>query len=86
MQKHGFPMPPRSACVYCPYKSNLEWRETLKDAKAMALISQVERLLIPRGEFLHKSGVAICDVDFSTDEDHGQQMMFGNECEGLCGV
>jgi len=25
-------------------------------------------------------------VNFSADEDHGQQPMFGNECEGMCGV
>jgi hypothetical protein len=25
-------------------------------------------------------------VDFRTDEDAGQLSMFGNECEGICGV
>ncbi len=26
MQDHDYPEPPRSACVYCPYHSNTEWR------------------------------------------------------------
>jgi hypothetical protein len=36
--------------------------------------------------FLHPSRVPLDQVDFSTDEDNGQQVMFGNECEGMCGV
>ena len=36
--------------------------------------------------FLHSSRVPLDEVDFSTAEDNGQQVMFGNECEGLCGV
>jgi hypothetical protein len=36
--------------------------------------------------YLHASRIPLDQVDFSTDEDHGQQVMFGNECEGMCGV
>jgi len=36
--------------------------------------------------FLHKSLVPLDEVDLSTEQDRGQLDMFGNECEGMCGV
>lgn len=96
LKKHGFPEPPRSACVYCPFHSNKEWRK-LKDhePEAFAEAVLVERELqrtkaitdkmrsIP---WLHRSCVPLDQVDLSTELDAGQLDMFGNECEGLCGV
>jgi hypothetical protein len=29
---------------------------------------------------------ALGEVDLTTAEDHGQINLFGNECEGMCGV
>ncbi len=96
MKAHGYPEPPRSACVYCPYHSDREWRR-LKDFEPeefekaaqfeesyqVALAKIQRRIAVP---FLHRSLIPLRQVDFSTDEDHGQQVMFGNECEGMCGV
>ncbi len=96
MQAKGYPKPPRSACVYCPYHSDSEWRN-LRDnapedfAEAIRVDYEMRRVKalgtsptsVP---FLHQSRVPLDQVDFSTDEDHGQQVMFGNECEGMCGV
>ena len=31
MKKHEYPRPPRSACAFCPYHSNEEWRIIKKD-------------------------------------------------------
>ena len=36
--------------------------------------------------WLHRSCVPLEEVDLSTEMDAGQLDMFGNECEGLCGV
>ncbi len=96
MKDNGYPEPPRSACAYCPYHSDNEWRrlkEYEPESFAMAVKferdyqsarAQAERAGgIP---FLHDSLVPLDQVDFSTDEDHGQQVMFGNECSGMCGV
>jgi hypothetical protein len=85
MEKRAFPKPPRSACVFCPYKSAAEWRVTRNDPEAMAVVRRVESALLP-GEFLHPSHRLIDDLDLSTDEDRGQMSLFGNECEGMCGV
>jgi len=81
MSRHDYPQPPRSACIFCPYHSNAEWREL----KEFQQVVEFERLL-PPGEFLHRSRLPLDQVDFSTDEDRGQLNMFNNECEGMCGV
>jgi hypothetical protein len=86
LMKHGYPTPPKSACVYCPYQDDSRWRKLKKENGAdWRLAKRVEASLLP-GEFLHRSLKPLDQVDFSTDEDHGQQVMFGNECEGMCGV
>jgi hypothetical protein len=95
MRRNKYPEPPRSACVYCPYHSDAEWRN-LRDnepdafAKAVQVEKEYQKLKALSGQkgvpFLHNSRVPLDQVDFSTDEDHGQQVMFGNECEGMCGV
>jgi hypothetical protein len=85
MERNDFPKPPRSACVFCPYKSDAEWRETRKDPEQMLVVRKVETML-PKGQYLHRSKQLIDAVDLSTDEDRGQLSLFGNDCEGMCGV
>jgi hypothetical protein len=36
--------------------------------------------------YVHRDCKPINQVDLSTPEDWGQSDMFGNECEGMCGV
>ena len=95
MDAHGYPKPPRSACVYCPYHSDSEWRRLRREepdsfSHAVRFEKRVQDAYSKCGfiqtPFLHASRVPFDQVDFSTDEDHGQQVMFGNECEGMCGV
>jgi len=99
MKRRGYPTPPRSACIYCPFHSDAEWRR-LRDqepdefAKAVDVerkMQAVHESVTTPGKFkgipfLHGSLVPLDQVDFSTDEDHGQQFLFDNECEGMCGV
>lgn len=99
MRKRRFPKPPRSACIYCPFHSDAEWRrlreqepeDFLLAAKVEKLMQGVHSKVTTTGKFigvpfLHSSLVPLTEVDFSTDEDHGQQVLFDNECEGMCGV
>lgn len=96
LKKHGFPEPPRSACSYCPFHSNKEWRR-LKDhepeafAEAVRVEKELQRTKAETDNmrsvpWLHKSCKPLEEVDLSTEADAGQLDMFGNECEGLCGV
>lgn len=98
MEKHGFPKPPRSACVYCPFHSDNEWRRLKNhEPAAFAAAVQFERDLQQLHEskevnnrlngvpFLHDSLKPLGEIDFSEDTTQGQ-FKWGNECEGMCGV
>lgn len=97
MQVHGFPKPPRSACVFCPYHSDSEWRrlrseEPLEFERAVKFDEEYRRLKIQTVShkgfvpYLHNSLKPLGEVDFSTEEERGQLNFFENECEGMCGV
>lgn len=92
MQRNGYPRPPRSACTFCPYRSDEEWKalkehdpDAFADAVAMdrairnGFVNSTERL------FVHRSRVPLDEVDFRSAADFGQ-LDFINECEGMCGV
>ncbi len=98
MKRAKFPEPPRSACTYCPFHSDHEWRRLKQDepgafAEAVKFERDLQKLHagfpmngrsngIP---FLHDSLKPLGEVDFSLDERQGS-MKFINECEGMCGV
>lgn len=97
MEKNGYPKPPRSACKYCPYKSDKEWRllrdnEPEEFAEAVAFDKQFRELKsnsygVESIPFLHSSRVPLDQVDLSTDTDHGQGELFSGGCEeGMCGT
>lgn len=99
MERNGYPKPPRSACVYCPFHSDHEWRrlkneEPAEFAKAVQFERQLQAVKLVtdnmRGvPFLHASLKTLDEVDFSTDQERGQQVMwdsFTEECEGMCGL
>jgi len=95
-ERHGYPTPPKSACTFCPYHSDAQWRALRDDdpesfADAVAIDQAIRNGIGPRlpnggGWFVHRSCVPLADVDLSTLADHGQLDLFGNECEGMCGV
>ncbi len=92
MERNGFARPPRSACVYCPYHSDREWQQ-MKDESPGDFAKAVDvdkrwRALSPtttlNGEmYLHRSLAPLDEVEFT---DRNQMNLFGEECEGLCGV
>lgn len=95
LKRNGFPEPPRSACVYCPFHSSKEWRKLKDDepeafAEAVRVEKELQRTKAKAADrsipWLHRSCVPLEEIDLSTETDAGQLDMFGNECEGLCGV
>lgn len=96
MRANWYPQPPRSACVYCPYHSDTEWRR-LRDeepeefSKAVQFDRDYRKIKDETNNmhglpYLHRSLVPLDQVDFSTDVERGQGLLWGNECEGMCGV
>lgn len=97
MKRNGYPEPPRSACTFCPFHSDEEWRriktQTPDEWNAVVeyehnLIAAAKSQEALRGiPYLHESCKPIETVDFDRNiPSHHQVSMFGNECEGLCGV
>jgi hypothetical protein len=92
LERNDYPRPPKSACVFCPFHGDDQWRGLTPSEFGLAV--DVDRRLRSRPAeayrakgvlYLHRSGMPLENVDFSTLEDHGQ-MNFLNECEGMCGV
>jgi hypothetical protein len=82
LHEHNFEVPPRSACIGCPYHSDAEWRdmklnrpEEFDDACRFD-----ETMRNPdglRGEFfLHRSCKPLREVDLRSDFDKGQLPLF----------
>lgn len=90
---HGYPPPPKSSCIGCPFHSDAMWRQ-IRDYDPEAWYDAVDvdhairhGLRRIRGDvFLHRSAVPLDQADLSTEADHGQLDLFGNECAGICGV
>jgi len=96
MAKKGYPKPPRSACVFCPYHSNKEWRrlQTEEPEEFLAAVEFERQLQEAKRNsdnfftkpFLHNSRKPLDTIDFRSDVERGQQLLWQDECEGMCGV
>jgi hypothetical protein len=91
----GYPKPPKSSCVGCPYHDNEYWRgmrDNASDEWADAVA--IDAALRVRGrmkgmrstQYMHRDLVPLDQVDLRTDAELGQLDLFNNECEGMCGV
>jgi len=89
LEQHGYPRPPKSACIGCPYRRDSEWRN-LTPAEFADAVDFDQAIRGQRGmrgqQFLHRSCVSLVDVDLRSPQDRGQLEMFDEECEGVCGV
>lgn len=86
--------PPRSACTFCPYRSNAEWRDlTPTEFEEACVIDDLLRVSGGHGGrygdqlFLHRTMTPLREVDIRSAEDRGQGVLdFSGDCMGLCGV
>jgi hypothetical protein len=86
---------PRSACVFCPFKSDFEWRRLRdEDAKGWERAVEIDKTCrhgkgLDAMRFLHRSCQPLDLVDLRPkDEKSGQRHLFSgfqDECEGYCG-
>jgi hypothetical protein len=99
---HDFPIPPKSACTFCPYHDDALWRDMkARDPESFADAITVDEAIRPgmpgprrpklEQWFLHRSRIPLAKIDFRTAQDAGQATMFDEqgfavECEGMCGV
>lgn len=86
-----YPIPGKSACVWCPYHSDEMWRAMKADqpedfAAAVAFDAAIRDG--SRGMqgtvYVHRTRVPLDQVDLSTWAQRGQPDLFGEECTGTC--
>jgi hypothetical protein len=86
---------PRSACVFCPFKSNHEWRLLRdNDPAGWARAVEVDEALrrpgtvanrnLEQSMYLHRSCLPLAVVDLGEKDMSGG--VAGGECEGMCGL
>jgi hypothetical protein len=94
LETHGYPKPGKSACTFCPFRDDASWREMkANDPESFRQACEVDDLVRKGGHmrtrrnelFVHRSLTPLSEVDFS-DPNADQGDLFGNECEGMCGV
>ena len=89
---------PRSACLFCPFHTDLEWQK-LKDhgGADWARAIEIDHVLRTTGAvvnrdmrqtmYVHRSCKPIDEVEFHPHVNAKElQLGFGVECEGVCGV
>lgn len=84
LDDHAYPIPPKSACVFCPYKRERDYVEMRDNdpvsfAKAVAADEAMRR----NGEYVLASLKPLSEA--TSLENEGQLTMM-DECEGMCGV
>lgn len=95
--RHEYPIPPKSACTFCPYRSDAEWRwlrdnspEGWKEAVA---IDQLIRDMPEKSRaglrlggklYVHAKRIPLEEVDLDGTGD--QPDLWAGECEGMCGL
>lgn len=92
MRSQGFPIPRKSACVFCPFRDDRSWDEMKRQApdqfeRACEFDDSIRdgKLRGVRSEpFVHSSLLPLREVQF--DVASTMRLDFGEECEGRCGL
>lgn len=88
-QTNGLPIPPKSACVFCPYQSDHTWamrkQNAPEDFEAAVRVDEAIRNSTRQGVknpvYLHRSCKPLKEVEFNVS----QKIEWG-ECSGTCHV
>lgn len=91
LERHGLPVPPKSACTFCPFHSKAAWHDMKAEGgpdwqEAVQVDGAIRKARPPYDLFVHPSRQPLRLVDLSTPEDNGQMVLWDAECSGICGV
>lgn len=92
LNRNSFEIPPKSACIGCPFHDDSYWKNMQKKypeefEDACKFDDAIRTNATKRGNikseiFLHRSLRPLREIKF----DDGNLELFGNECEGHCGL
>ncbi len=91
LKENGFDIPSRSACCFCPYHNDNEWRDLKNKSpeewtKVCEFDNWIRDKRAPHLLYLNRKLKPLMDIDLSTPEENGQLNLWQDECEGMCGV
>jgi hypothetical protein len=91
LERHGLEIPPRSACVFCPFHSRAEWRDIRDNApedwaKAVEVDNAIRKARPPYDLFVNVQRKPLAECNLDNQVDRGQLELWNNECEGACGI
>ena len=91
LQNHYLEVPPKSACVMCPFQSRERWREMrLSDdgdwQKAVEVDEMIRKARPPYDLFVHPSRRPLREVGNNIDTQPSFFDMESEECSGMCFV
>jgi hypothetical protein len=85
---NNLPLPPKSACIICPFHSNEHWRDMKKnDPESWNMAVEFDKKIrkLPKLDadiYLHRQCVPLDEAFLGVE----QISMFDEECEGMCGL
>lgn len=94
LKAEGYPQPPKSSCIGCPFHNNEYWRHMRDTAPAewaeAVAVDKAMRQGNARGmralEFMHRQRVPLDEADLEPKpQAEPEPDLFGQECEGMCG-
>src|SRR5690606_6090278 len=93
LERHGYTVPRKSACIGCPFHDDATWRwmrENRPDEWREAVeFDRAIRSGLPgvlSEAYVHRSLVPLDEVDLYANVVEGQLDLFAMECEGYCGA
>jgi hypothetical protein len=90
LKAHGLEVPPKSACTFCPYHNQAEWRRIKNTPddwrEAVEVDREIRKARPPYDLFVHPARKPLEEIDFRTQEEKGQMSLWDNECSGICGI
>ena len=91
LETHGLEVPPKSACVFCPFHNMAAWQAMKATGgadwqKAVEVDEAIRDVRPPYDLYLHPSRIPLIDVDLRSEQDKGQLSLWDAECSGICGV
>lgn len=93
LERRGFPIPLKSSCVACPYHDNAAWK-AMRDLRpdewkeAVEFDEKIRRGLrgVECEAYVHRQLVPLSAARLEAKAEQQMDLVFGEECEGLCGV
>ncbi|WP_341369184.1 hypothetical protein [Yoonia sp. BS5-3] len=94
LDRHGYPRPPKSSCIGCPFHKDAFWRDMqLNDPTSFADAVEADKALRENGRargmqsqmYMHRSCQPLGEIDFEA-RTGGPQIDFMDECSGTCGT